>query len=459
MSRFVFYILRSECCNPKTRYFQTMQHQVEVRNITKKISDLNCKLDSVSQLSEPRENSYIEFICEDSRSYLDGVSHLLKDVGRIKTSKTFPSLCRATMDTSIAHLETVARIQTIDYNGQIQELGGDPVIAEVIDEKGDKIATKLIDLEDGSYEVRFTPNQPATYCLKVYIFDRPIKDCPLFFDVTEHNSPLISFGMRGMKEKGFIQPCALTLDHQDNVYVVDTGNSRIKVLTANLDFQNHVVNECLEGRSVTGICLGSSSDSLVTVNWRTKTITEISLDGHTIRAFSHEDLIEPIDVAMNNDGEVLVADNGVGTVMVFEPSGKLLRKIGKKGTKKGEFKEISSLCVSFDGDIVVADTRIIVFNASGQFIREIGCGGKGGGKGKYSGLAIDRSGRVLAARMEKSRSYIQVFKLEDGTLISSIDSHGAKLKRPTGVAVSGAGNNFLYSVDIGHDCVRKYRYC
>jgi hypothetical protein len=35
---------------------------VEVRNITKKISDLNCKLDMVSTLAEPRENSYIEYV-------------------------------------------------------------------------------------------------------------------------------------------------------------------------------------------------------------------------------------------------------------------------------------------------------------------------------------------------------------------------------------------------------------
>merc|ERR1712223_107069 len=45
---------------------KTTQNQVEVRNITKKISDLNCKLDTVSTLSEPRENSYIEYVVEAS---------------------------------------------------------------------------------------------------------------------------------------------------------------------------------------------------------------------------------------------------------------------------------------------------------------------------------------------------------------------------------------------------------
>ena len=67
-------------------------------------------------------------------------------------------------------------------------------------------------------------------------------------------------------------------------------------------------------------------------------VTEMSLDGNSIRAFSHDEFVEPIDVAINEDGDVLVADNGVGAVMVFESSGKLKKKIGRKGAKPGDFK-------------------------------------------------------------------------------------------------------------------------
>ena len=71
------------------------------------------------------------------------------------------------------------------------------------------------------------------------IFSRPIKDCPLFIEVTEHNPPLISFGARGAKEKGFMQPCNVTVDARNNVFVVDTvlliffslvTNKRIKIM-------------------------------------------------------------------------------------------------------------------------------------------------------------------------------------------------------------------------------------
>ena len=154
--------------------------------------------------------------------------------------------------------------------------------AEVTDENGDQVEASVEDNDDGTYRISFTAKSVGTHCLNIQIFDRPIKDSPLYFDVTEHNAPLLSFGSRGTSEANFVQPCSLILDADDNLYVVDTGNSRIKVLSKNLDFRNHIFNENLEGRSVTGVCLGSSGDTLVTVNWRTKTITEMNLDGRTI---------------------------------------------------------------------------------------------------------------------------------------------------------------------------------
>ena len=49
----------------------------------------------------------------------------------------------------------------------MQSVGGDPISAEILDDKGEKIPLEIKDNEDGTYEVKFTAHRPSTYCLKV----------------------------------------------------------------------------------------------------------------------------------------------------------------------------------------------------------------------------------------------------------------------------------------------------
>ena len=65
--------------------------------------------------------------------------------------------------------------------------GGDPVTVELATHTGILLDTKVkttfwgehpaqvCDLDNGSYEVRFTPAAAGTYCLSIFIFARPIK--------------------------------------------------------------------------------------------------------------------------------------------------------------------------------------------------------------------------------------------------------------------------------------------
>lgn len=58
--------------------------------------------------------------------------------------------------------------------------------------------------------------------------------------MTEHNSPTVSFGVTGNKDDGFVQPCNITgakYKNQYKIFVIDTGNSRIKALDSNLNFE------------------------------------------------------------------------------------------------------------------------------------------------------------------------------------------------------------------------------
>lgn len=49
-----------------------------------------------------------------------------------------------------------------------------------------------------------------------------------------------------------------------------------------------------------------------------------------------------------------------------------------------------------------------------------------------------------------------MLKLGGGNILTEIDSHSSKLRRPSGIAV--LADNHLVVVDLGNDCIKKYRY-
>lgn len=70
---------------------------------------------------------------------------------------------------------------------------------------------------------------------------------------------------------------------------------------------------------------------------------------------------------------------------------------------------------------------------------------------------MDNQNRIVASRSEqKGRNYVQVLSLTDKTLNSIIDSYEMKLKRPSGIALTF--DNHVIVVDLGNNCVKKYRY-
>lgn len=429
-----------------------LQYQVEVRNITNRISDLNKKLDSLNAVMEPRENAFLKYEHEHNSASSD-IEKSIREFGRVRSSTTYPALCSATVRCCSAHLETTASIMAFDYHGTAQTEGGDPVVIDLRYENGDSVKTHLVDRRNGSYEVKFLPEQPGNYKLNVTVFDRPIKDSPFHFVASEHINSVSQYGLRGSGELHFLQPVGVAVSTCGKLFILDTGNSRIKVLTRDLELIRHITNVGMEERSGTGIAL-SSKNTLFVANWRTKYITEIDFEGSVIQKFTHSDFVEPIDLTVNSSGQILVADNGASSIFIFEPSGKFVSKFGKKGSENGAFNLMSSITMGQQDEVVVSDSRIQVFTANGKFIREIYPEGKG--KGHHGGVVYDGKGNLLATRCEKSGSFVQVFSYQSGNLQFTIDSHDAKLKRPSGLEVTS--DFHVVVVDLGNDCIKKFRY-
>lgn len=464
-----------------------LQYQVDVRNITSKISELNVKIDSICTLLDPRENCFMRYENMEE-STVDIIQEAVQSCGAIRSSKTFPSLCEATVGKCIAKMRTSASIITYDYSGEPQPNGGDLVTATLIavdDETN--VPVRIIDNSNGTYEAQFIAPKGGTYHLNVTIFGRPIKTYPVEFEASVHVNPICIYGTRGSGDHSFLQPVAVAINDTNNrVYVLDTGNCRIKILSSNnCNNSPFICERHIDGldRSVTGMAL--LSDSILVTNFENKHITEIDVNGQVKRYFTHRDLVLPTHICVNSRQEIIVADNGSLSVFIFSLMGKLLRRIVGTENKTNSnstaslislrdsktdgngtshiptFGNIGAIAIGLNNEILVAsDSRILVYSSDGStYLRTITPDNTLNPKrpsGSYGGLAYDKQGHLLATRVERGRVSVQVFDYATGHFKLSIDSMDAKLKRASGLA---ATNDYhVIVVDLGNDCIKKYRY-
>lgn len=423
-----------------------------MRHITKKISDLNEKLDVSSTLAEPRENAFMKFEYKHNSALADLVN-TLSVFGSIKISMTFPALCSAVVEKPVTHLQATVTVTTVDYRGNPRTSGGDPLVSEVSNEKGEPLPANVEDHDNGTYTITFTPLNAGIHKLSITIFGRAIRESPFVLNVSEHNNPIAKYGFRGSGRLEFIQPINIVVGGDGNLYILDTGNSRVQVLDTRGHYVKQLAGVGLEQHSGTGMAL-TPINTLVIINWRTKHVTELNLQGQVVKKFGCAEFVEPISIAVNRSGEVIVADNGVGALFVFDAAGQLMRKIGSKGDKPGQFKLIQSIyCSPLNDDILVTDNRLQIFNKTGQYLGNVPSGT--GAKGQFGGVTIDRHGNILATRSEKGQSCVQVYNNSRKWLFS-IDSFEDKLKRPSGLVTLSGGHVIV--VDLGNDCLKKFRY-
>jgi sugar lactone lactonase YvrE len=128
---------------------------------------------------------------------------------------------------------------------------------------------------------------------------------------------------------------------------------------------------------------------------------------------------------------------------------------GGRGGGKGEFDSPTGIAVDGNGNILVADTgnaRIEKFAPTGTFISIIGKKGSGQGQlGEPNGIAIDGAGNIYVADAGSHR----VEKLTpDGRLIAEWKGPEPGFYGPRRIAIGPDGS--IYVVDQGHTRIAKF---
>ena len=170
-------------------------------------------------------------------------------------------------------------------------------------------------------------------------------------------------------------------------------------------------------------------------------------------------LKSPWGVAVNQRGEIIVAEYDGHCISIFSPSGGKIRTFGSKGSAKGQFNVPCGVAVDSDGNILVADRdnhRIQKFTAGGKFLTAVGQRGSKHLEFIYPySVAVNHRNRKVYI-CDKSNHRIQILNA-DLTFSSSFGSYGSgdgQFNYPWDVALDSTGN--VYVADGAGYCIQVF---
>ena len=158
----------------------------------------------------------------------------------------------------------------------------------------------------------------------------------------------------------------------------------------------------------------------------------------------------PQRIAEGNDGSIYVTDLGNSRIQIFDSSGNFINTWGMNGSGAGEFNSPQGIAVS-ENFVFVSDNKlnkIQKFDLDGNFVSQWGEPGKYNGQfNSPSGLFI--SDEVLFV-VDSGNNRVQKFTLE-GEYISEFGKKGisdSKFLNPIDIAIDETGNIFVADIKL-----------
>ena len=179
--------------------------------------------------------------------------------------------------------------------------------------------------------------------------------------------------------------------------------------------------------------------------------------GKKIRTFgslgdSPDQMICPKGIAIDDIDNIYVSS--LHKLQKFTSNGELIKCIGQKGGKEGEFNDPRGVTLH-DNQVYVCDSdnyRIQVFDLNLKFVRSIGSRGKGRGEfNEPYDVKLDTAGNIYVAEYNNTR--VQVLD-NSGHFIRTLGDEGErKLGRPSGLHIA---DKYVYISDLEGHCIVVY---
>ena len=242
--------------------------------------------------------------------------------------------------------------------------------------------------------------------------------------------------------------CELTSDNSHDkvtgtVKVVEAGKYEIGYQTASRG--RHQLHIKVEGKHIKG------SPFPVTVKLP---VEKLGTPVKTIDGLNH-----PWGVAINQKGEVVMAEYGGNSISIFNSRGEKIRSFGCYGAGRGQLNAPYGVAIDKNGDILVTDAgnhRIQKFSADGTYITEVGTYGSGQLQFQCPvGIKIHPLTNKIYVG-DSSSHQVQILN-PDLSYFGSIGGRGSdpgQMMSPWDVAFDSSNN--VYVADIGNNRIQVF---
>lgn len=259
---------------------------------------------------------------------------------------------------------------------------------------------------------------------------------------------------------GFAQPSSVAVDDEGTVFVGDTklgivgmDPTRKKMwLFSKVSPEAHTL--------ATGLAVDSAFVYATDANQNLVTIYD--KEGHRIRGIGGADGIHrPVGIAVDEGrNQVLVVNGGTHQVLVYDRSLKLIRKVGSRGEKVGQFNFPTYCCFLPGKGFAVVDTgnfRVQIFSPEGKFLSAFGKQGDYSGTfSRPKGIAVDTEGHLYV--IDATFCNFQLFRI-DGQILMFVGKNGVgpgMFQVPDGIAVGKDGS--IWVADSLGRRVQRFQY-
>jgi DNA-binding beta-propeller fold protein YncE len=271
--------------------------------------------------------------------------------------------------------------------------------------------------------------------------------------------------LQGPEANPMSQPTDLAVAPGGTVWVLDGVNTRLAAFSRDRRFERYVGLRGFPTDARLPVGLGIESSGRLLVGDRDRgAIQVLTAEGALATTIPipidpGEQLADPTDVAPSATGKSYwVADNDNHCVKEIDAAGRLLRRLGRRGSGPGEMYYPATLALAPDGALAVADVlnaRVDRFDAAGKPIAPLGSRGVLPGTFyRPKGVAVDRAGRCYVT--DSFTGAVQVFAA-DGRF-AGIWGKGGKplrLNSPTSIVIDDAG--LVYVVEMLASTVSIWR--